>query len=162
MRLHHYITKIIDVMIEDDRRKVPDYDISYENSWCQQTAKNYNKNVTLSENECKDLSDRNPKKSGVRPSQARDFNYLDKKVGYLTQVPIDFQFIGPDREPVEIGSIDTLLDIANIIRDTGQPNYKFARIPIKSGLQVQTWEKYLRDYSDKEFYNTLNSVFPCH
>ena len=147
-------------MIEDDSRKVPDYDISYDNSWCQQTAKNSDKNVTLSENECKGLSDRNPKNSGVRPSQARDFNYPDKKVGYLTQVPTDFQFIGPDRELVEIGSIDTLLDIADIIRDTGQPNYKFARIPIKSGLQVQAWEKYLRDYSDKRVLQYIKFGFP--
>ena len=93
-------------------------------------------------------------------SQARDFNYPDKKVGYLTQVQTDFTFIGPDREPVKLDSIDTLLNIANIIRDTGQPNYKYTRIPIESGSNVEAWEKYRRDYSDKRGLQYLKFGFP--
>ena len=70
-----------------------------------------------------------------------DFNYPDKKFGYLTQAATDFSFTGPDREPVEISSIDTFLKVANCILSTGVPNYRAARIPIKSGLNVEAWEK---------------------
>ena len=52
------------------------------------------------------------------------------------------------------------MNITNIIRDTGQPNYKYARIPIKSGLKVETWEKYLRDYSDKRVLQCIKFGFP--
>ena len=63
----------------------------------------------------------------VVKSQARDFNYPDKTMGYLAQANTDFVFIGPDREPKKLDSVDTLINIANIVRDTDQPNYKYAR-----------------------------------
>ena len=92
--------------------------------------------------------------------RAKDFNYPDKRTGYLTQEQTDFSFIGPDREPVELNSIDTLLNIADIIRHTGQPNYKCARIPIKSSLQVEAWEKCFEDYSDKKVLQYIKFGFP--
>ena len=76
---------------------------------------------------------------------------------------MDFNFISPDREPVELDSIDTLLNIANIantIRDTGQPNCKYARMPNKSGLKVEAWENYLRDYSDKRVLQYIKFGVP--
>ena len=89
-----------------------------------------------------------------------DFNYPDKKFGYLTQAATDFLFIGPDREPVEISSIDTLLKVADCILDTGVPNYRAARIPIKSGLNVEAWEKHLLDYSDKRVIQYIKFGYP--
>ena len=155
-----YITKIIDALIDNDNQEITDYDIKHDNDLGEQISQQDSpKGITPSENESKELSDRETKIFSIRPSQARDFNYPDKKVGYLTQVQTDFQFIGPDREPVELNSIDTLLNIANIIRDTGQPNYKCARIPIKSGLQVEAWEKYLRDYSDRRVLQYMKFGF---
>ena len=62
-------------------------------------------------------------------------------------------------KPVELDSIDTVLNIADIIRHTGQPNYKCARIPIRSSLQVEAWEKYLRDYSDKRVLQYIKYGF---
>ena len=52
-----------------------------------------------------------------------DFNYPDKRIGYLNQAPTDFTFIGPDRDPIEINSVDKLLQTADTILSTGVPNY---------------------------------------
>ena len=49
---------------------------------------------------------------------AVDFNYPDKRIGYLNQAPTEFSFIGPDREPIDINSIDKLLHVADIILGT--------------------------------------------
>ena len=73
------------------------------------------------------------------PRPIRDFNYPNKTVGYLAQENTEFDYIGPDRRPVAITSLLQLLDIADIIRSTGFPNYKVARIPISSGLNVKVW-----------------------
>ena len=73
----------------------------------------------------------------------KDFNYPDKEVGYLAQADTGFEFIGPDREPVEIDSFEKLLTITDSIRDSGLSNYRGVRIPIKSGLNIEAWEKYL-------------------
>ena len=91
---------------------------------------------------------------------ASDFNYPDKRVGYLNQAVTDFSFIGPDREPVEITSIDKLLQVADTILSTGIPNYRMARIPIKSGLNVEVWERHLHDYADKRVLQYIKFGYP--
>ena len=91
---------------------------------------------------------------------ATDFNYPNKKFGYLAQAATDFFFVGPDREPVEISSIDTLLKVADYILSTRVPNYQSARIPIKSGLNVEAWENYLQDYSDKRVLQYIKFGYP--
>ena len=53
-----------------------------------------------------------------------------------------------------------LLAIADTIRSTGLPNYKAARIPIKSDLNVDAWESQLRDYSDKRILQYMKFGFP--
>ena len=58
------------------------------------------------------------------PHLIRDFNYPYKSVGYLAQESTDLEFIGPDRQPVAITTLRQLLEIADIIRNTGFPNYK--------------------------------------
>ena len=89
-----------------------------------------------------------------------DFNYPEKKFGYLTQAATNFSFIGPDREPVDISSIDTLLKVADCILSTGVPNCQAARIPIKSGLNVEAWEKHLQHYSDKRVLQYIKFGYP--
>ena len=74
----------------------------------------------------------------------RDFNLPDKTVGYLALEPTTFRFIGPDRSPVDITSIDKCLQVANIILSTAKPNYQEARIPIVSGLNIKMWENTYR------------------
>ena len=90
----------------------------------------------------------------------RDFNYPDKEVGYLAQADTDFKFIGPDREPVEIDSVEKLIIIADSIRNSGLPNYRDVRIPIKSGLNIEAWEKHLEDYADKRVLQYIKFGFP--
>ena len=94
------------------------------------------------------------------PSLIRDFNYPNKTVGYLAQESTDFEFIGLDRHPVAITTLLQLLEIADIIRSTGYPNYKVARIPILSGLNVKAWELYLQVYSDKRVLQYIKFGFP--
>ena len=86
--------------------------------------------------------------------------YPNKKFGYLPQADTDFSFIGLDREPVEISSIDTLLKVADCILSTGVPNYQAARIPIKSGLNIEAWEHYLHGYSDKRLLQYIKFGYP--
>ena len=57
-------------------------------------------------------------------------------------------------------TLPQLLEIADIIRSTGYPNYKVARIPILSGLNVKAWELYLQDYSDKRVLQYIKFGFP--
>ena len=50
-----------------------------------------------------------------------------KTVGFLSHKDTVFEFIGPDRLPVSIDSVDKCIEIVNIIRTTGLPNYKSPR-----------------------------------
>ena len=90
----------------------------------------------------------------------RDFNIQSKTVGYLALESTDFIFIGPDRLPVSINSIETCLRVADVILSTSKPNYCEARIPILSGLKVKAWETYLQDYPDKRLIQCIKFGFP--
>ena len=89
-----------------------------------------------------------------------DFNYPDKKIGFINLEATAFSFIGPDRKSIKIDSTDKLVKIADIILSTGVPNYQMARIPIKSGLNVQACERYLHDYADKCLLQYIRFGFP--
>ena len=89
-----------------------------------------------------------------------DFNYPDKKVGFINLEATDFSFVGPDREVVKLDSIDKLIKTADTILSTGVLNYQEARIPIESGLNVQAWECYLCDYADKRLLQYIRFGFP--
>ena len=52
------------------------------------------------------------------------------------------------------------LRAAKIIRESGLPNYSGAQIPIKSGLKVPAWEKYLQDYPEKHILQYIRFGFP--
>ena len=51
-------------------------------------------------------------------------------MGFLSHEDTVFEFIGPDRPQVCIDSVEKCIEIASIIRTTGVPNYKMARVPI--------------------------------
>ena len=74
----------------------------------------------------------------VIPHKTRGFLNHEKKI----------KFIGPDRQPVKIETIDQCITLAQILRATGKPNYVSARIPLVSGLNIDAWEFPLRDYHD--------------
>ena len=77
-----------------------------------------------------------------------DVNFSDKKLGYLAKQSTDFGFIGPDRQLAEITDIQQCVNIAQQIQSTGKPNYMEARYPIKSGLNLEAWNRLLFDYLD--------------
>ena len=94
------------------------------------------------------------------PSVTHDFDIVDKCRGFLNHDSANFAFIGPDRDLIDISSIDQCLNIANVIQDTGRPNYRQARIPIRSGLNLQAWEHRLANYPDKFLFQYLKFGLP--
>ena len=75
-----------------------------------------------------------------------DFNFQNKTRGFLSLGPTKFKFIGPDRDLCSFSNIEEVLHPASVIQATGLPNYKLARFPIKSGLNLPAW---------KSIYNTI-------
>ena len=90
----------------------------------------------------------------------RDINDKNKKFGFLAHDNTDFTFIGPDRPSLPLNNIQDYLKVSRIIRETGLPNYRLARFPIKSGLNIEAWEKHLRHYSNKKLLQFLKYGFP--
>ena len=84
----------------------------------------------------------------------------DKTVGFLNHTVGEFSFIGPDRAPVDITSVEQCFHRAEVIASTGCPNYAQARIPLASDLNIQEWEKELFDYPDKMLIEYLKFGFP--
>ena len=90
----------------------------------------------------------------------RHVNSPEKTRGYIAIEPTDFTYIGPDRATESISSTSQYLQIAEIIRHSGLPNYKQARIPIKSGLNIEAWKRHLGDYPDQKLIQYLQYRFP--
>ena len=57
-------------------------------------------------------------------------------------------------------TIQKCLDIGDIIRQTGVPNYAQARITLKSGFNLDKWEQILCDYLDLMLLQYLKFGFP--
>ena len=93
------------------------------------------------------------------PPNTDIFN-ANKTYGHLCFADHNFNFIGPDKEPVHIDTIDDLIKVANQVLDTGVPNYKGARIPIVSKLNVAAWEAYAADYGDKRIVDYIKFGMP--
>ena len=89
-----------------------------------------------------------------------DYNLPNKDRGHLVHSDTAFQFIGPDKDLVLIDSVQKCLEVADIILATGLPNYRMARIPLKSWLNLQAWGQYLADYPDQRLLQYLTFSFP--
>ena len=98
--------------------------------------------------------------TGCNSNAVTDFNDKIKTRGFLSLEETNFEFIGPDRDLCEYKNIDQVIKIAEIIKETGLSNYKQARFPIKSDLNLPAWEKYLADYPDKRIFQYLKFGFP--
>ena len=96
---------------------------------------------------------------GTDSGPHRDCALPNKTRGFLFQDPGDFLFTGPDRDFVDIDSIDKCIQVAEIIKSTGQPNYRQARFPISSGLNLQAWEHYLQHYPHQNLLQYLKFGF---
>ena len=95
-----------------------------------------------------------------RYDEIRDPMFPSKTKGFINHIASDFKFVGPDREPVEITTVDQCIKIAEVISSTGVPNYRGARIPLISSLNIEAWETYLRDYPDPLLIEYLKFGFP--
>ena len=95
-----------------------------------------------------------------RYHEVTDPMFPDKTKGFINHIASEFTFIGPDREPVEITTVEQCIRIAEVITSTGVPNYRGARIPLVSGLNIGAWETYLRDYPDPLLIEYLKFGFP--
>ena len=93
-------------------------------------------------------------------SSPKNYNDPDKDRGFISLQETDFKFIGPDRDFCNYDNIEQVTKIGDMIRATGLPNYKQARFPIKSNLNLPAWEKYLADYPDQRIYQYLKFGFP--
>ena len=89
-----------------------------------------------------------------------DFNFSHKTRGHLVHADTSFRFVSPDRDLVQIDSVQKCLEVADIILGTGLPNYRMAHIPIKSGLHLRAWEQQLIDYPDQRLLQYLTFGFP--
>ena len=90
----------------------------------------------------------------------RDPMFPDKTKGFINHKTSNFRFIGPDRAPIDITTIEQCIRVAKTISSTGVPNYCEARIPLVSGLNIEAWETYLRDYPDPLLIEYLKFGFP--
>ena len=74
---------------------------------------------------------------------ASDFFDSNKKPWFLALEGSQFEFIGPDRDSPLPLSLSDYISMATTIRSTGLPNYRQARLPVHSNLNIQAWEKLL-------------------
>ena len=91
-----------------------------------------------------------------------DFNDHTKTRGFLNHEIANFTFIGPERQIHECNDIQTYINMARAIQDSGVPNYKFARFPVQSDLNVAAWRHHLRDYHDEFLIQYLTYDFPLY
>ena len=101
------------------------------------------------------------KRSGIVVSPlCQDTNYPHKTKGYIAIESTPFQFIGPDRAPIDCVSVNQYLEVARIVRQSGFPNYKHTTFPLNSGLKIEAWKKYLDGYKDQKLVHYLQFGFP--
>ena len=116
---------------------------------------------------CQDIMDTHTYKVDSRSTCASmksieviDINFRHKSVGYMALDSTAFEFIGPDREIVQLHNLDQYMAAASIIKGTGMPNYRCAHIPITSDLNISTWEYHLRHYTDNKIIQYMKFGFP--
>ena len=96
----------------------------------------------------------------VQANHDHDVADSSKTIGFLNHKKANFTFVGPDRQIQECNNIETYIKMAKAIHDSGAPNYKFARFPLQSGLNIAAWARYLKDYHDKFLIQYLIYGFP--
>ena len=89
-----------------------------------------------------------------------DIFFPEKEYGHITLQNNNFQFIGPNRDSVVLDTIEKFIPVATAILQTGVPNYKAARIPIATPLNLDAFDKYLEGYPDKRLGQYLRFGFP--
>ena len=155
-----YLISVIDKIIDYDNHDIID-NVAVDTMDMSPVADSIGENIVVHQDASNGMTLSNEcTKNGNECKSYKDFNYPHKEVGYLAQADTNFKFIGPDREPVEINLVEKLITIADSIRNSGVPNYRGVRIPIKSGLNIEAWEKHLEDYADKRVVQYIKLGFP--
>ena len=157
MSCEEYITNLIDnIIISQDV-----------NNECDRLDSTMDRQTMLEQNDAHSISDCQisthghiSKESQTPVSGRVDINDPSKTKGYIAPQSTQFEFIGPDRAAEELSSVHQYLRIAKTIRESGLPNYKQARIPIKSGLNIDAWKRHLCDYPDKKLLQYHQYGFP--
>ena len=96
----------------------------------------------------------------VMKFNSRDPNFPYKDRGFLGLSDRSFSFIGPDKQPVPMNSVQDYIKAADIIKSSGVPNYQQARIHVTSNLNIEAWEKCLQNYPDQLLLQYLKFGFP--
>ena len=153
----HYLQVLIDRICKNQNEIVQAGDEVTLDLCIANTVTKVNTDINISQ-----VTRNNPEDEAERPARIKMHDFKDKErtIRFLPQVSTDFEFIGPDRSPVLIDTIDKYIDIANVILDTGVPNYKQARIPIQSGLNIEAWDKYLREFPKKKLLQYIKFGYP--
>ena len=78
----------------------------------------------------------------------------------MAKQPTEFKFIVPDRPGIGTRCSEQYLILARTIRESGVPNYRQVRVPIKSDLNIEAWRRHLSDYKDQVLLQYLQYGFP--
>ena len=81
-----------------------------------------------------------------------------KQFGFQSKQPGEVYF-GPPQKTVP-DNIQAIVKTANIISQSGVPNYQRAKIPITTTFDIALWHKYLVNYDDKQIMEYLTYGFP--
>ena len=88
------------------------------------------------------------------------------KVQIKTDSILDYRLLesqAKKTETLDVADYNShMLDIYNRVLATGTYNYKVARLPLPSGLNLESWKLYLQDYHDGEIVNFLEFGWPSN
>ena len=71
-----------------------------------------------------------------------------------------FEFVGPDRDNPSPLSLSDYISMAIVIHSTGLPNYRQARLPVHSNLNIEAWERLLINSPNTRLLDYLKFGFP--
>ena len=90
----------------------------------------------------------------------KDISYPNKVRGYIVMQPTRFNLLALTSLLLTLRIVDQYLKLAKTIRESGVPNYWQVGVPIKSGLNIETWRRQLHDYKDQVLLQYLEYGFP--
>ena len=82
----------------------------------------------------------------------------NQTVGKFGYIPLTKQAVAQNQQKSQVNS--NLLQVHEIVKQTGTYNFLDAQIPIPSQLKVAAWETNLKHYWDKQLLNLIQYGFP--
>ena len=101
-------------------------------------------------------------------SSQKEGGHIQAPIFHLWGEQVDFTFgfvplqeqVMPTENCLEYGFSGSPLQLHEIVKSTGKSNFLQARIPIKSQLNVEQWEKALVGYWDRQLLELIKVGFP--